>query len=131
MSKGSAVSSGLAETMRAVEQLPKAVTAQLRSVAFRASREVKERARQNLLRSHPGAKTADTIVIDEHADERRYQITVQGDPARPPNLPLWLERGTRYMAATPYMRPAEDAVRGDYVRESAAAAADVVREALE
>jgi len=116
---------------QAVGQLPRAVTAQLRSVAFRASREVKDRGRQNLLSAHPGAKTADTIVIDEKESEKRFLITVQGDPERPANLPLWLERGTRYMRATPYMRPAEDSVRPTYVRESEQAAVNAVREALE
>lgn len=130
MSTGSAKSTGLDEMREKVDRLPADVTEKLRAVAERTAGTIKQRARATLLTKRHAPKTADSIEVMAHVGEKRYEVLVAGDPARPANLPLWLERGTVFMMATPYLRPAQDAENQNYIRDSAAAAVAAVTESL-
>ena len=121
---------------RGIETFPATVTAKLRAVAWRKSREVKdiakrlaarsegERGRLNRGRPH----LADSIVIHEEVDRKQFVVT----PETPwnPHLGLWVERGTVKMRARPFMRPAGDQVNASYQKDMLAAATDAATEAL-
>lgn len=123
--------SGVKELRAIVEGLPRAVTLALRGVAWNSSRKIRTEA-QRILRSktHGRGRTADAIVVIEEEQEQQFVVVSQGHPDDPANLPLWLERGTKYMAARPYMRPAGDAEDAHYKRESMKAA-EAVGQTLE
>lgn len=118
---------------RTVEQLPRTVTLALRAVAFRKSREVRERASAILRskvkgRSDRPRRSVDSIVVIEEAEKKQFLVAYENPEM--PNLGLWLERGTRKMSARPFMRPAADEVEPSYKREMAAAAESVMADAL-
>ncbi len=109
MSESSVTITGMDQLTRAVEDLPRLVTLALRGVAWQSSRRIQARAQQLLrAQTHGTGKTAAHIVIIEEEAKKQFVVDSQGDPDRPANLPLWLERGTRFMAARPHMRPAAD-----------------------
>lgn len=119
---------GLAELKRAINALPKDVTLALRAVAWRKSREAYAIAKATL-RSKlktPAHKLIDNIEIIEDAAKKEFVVISQAPDDQPANLPLWVERGTRQMAARPYIRPAGDAIDESYKSESLKAAASVV-----
>lgn len=119
---------GLEELKRAIDQLPADVTAALRAVAFRKSREAMAIAK-SMLRSKlktPAHKLIDNIEIIENAEKKEFVVISQAPDDQPANLPLWVERGTRHMAARPYIRPAGDAINESYKSESLKAAESVV-----
>lgn len=137
MSKAGADATGLKELAANIDRFDKEVTARLRAVAFRKSREVKEIARRLAPRddSPPrGTHTegnphlADSIVIVEHADKKEFQVF----PETPwlPNLGLWIERGTVHESARPFMRPAGDQVDASYKAEMLAVADGTAKELL-
>lgn len=112
-----------------IDAFPALVTARLRAVAWRTSRDVKARAhdlaprdesaeRGDHTRGHP--HLADAIVITEQADQKQFLV----EPQTPwlPNLGLWIERGTSKMRARPFMRPAGEALTAQYQREMTRAA---------
>lgn len=126
----------LAALRSSIERFPATVTAKLRAVAWRKSREVKavasrlaarsegDRGRLNQGRPH----LADSIVITEESDRKQFVVT----PETPwnPNLGLWVERGTVKMRARPFMRPAGDQVNASYQREMTEAATAAANEAF-
>lgn len=121
----------LATLRRNVERFPDAVTAKLRSIAWRTSRDVKETARRLAPRSQDGSGNphlADSIVITEEAEKKQFLVS----PETPwqPNLGLWIERGTVKMRARPFMRPAGDSVEAPYRRDMEAGALAVANEVL-
>jgi HK97 gp10 family phage protein len=123
----------IAALRRQVAALPTAVTARLRAVAWRTSRELKDRARATLLSKTHGhgkdhQRTADSFVIIEEPEKKQFLVAVE-NPENP-NLAMWLERGTSRMTARPYLRPAADELDSTYKREMAAAAEDVVTQML-
>ncbi len=132
MSDGGDVTvTGLDELVKAVEDLPRAVTLALRAVAWQSSRKIKDRAAQLLdSQTHGTGKTAASIEIIDEEDKQQFVVWPKGNPDRPPNLPLWLERGTRYMTAKPYLRPAADEEDAHYKAAMLAAATRVADETL-
>jgi len=118
---------------RNVEQLPRLVTLQLRSVAFRKAREVRVRAQQILkskIRGHSGRarRSEDSYVVIEQAERKQFLVSYENPEM--PNLGLWLERGTSKMSARPHLRPAADEIEPSYIREMVDAAQDVMAKAL-
>lgn len=131
MANAGVTTTGLREMRAGVEKLPAAVTAQLRSVAWRTSRRVMAGAKARLLaRTHGTGRTADAIKVIEEADRKQFVVASQGRPDRPANLPLWLELGTVHMQGIHYMRDALLAESAQYVREGEAASIAAAREAL-
>lgn len=119
---------GLSELKQAIERLPAEVTAALRAVAWRKSREAMAIAKSTL-RSKlktPAHKLIDNIEVIENADKKEFVVISQAPDDQPANLPLWVERGTVHMAARPYMRPAGDAIDASYKSESLKVAESVV-----
>ena len=127
----------LAQLRKDIEQFPKAVTATLGAIAWRKARDVKELARRlaprdetlargRHTRGHP--HLADSIVIEEDVDQKAFRVF----PETPwlPNLGLWKEYGTVHVPATPFMRPAGDAVNPSYQREMEAGAKQVAEQVL-
>ncbi len=75
-------------------------------------------------------KTAESVqLLDESAD-RKFVVIVPGDPARPSNLPFWLEHGTVYMRARPFQKPTEMEEEPQHQRDMQTAADAVARGAL-
>src|SRR5689334_6498120 len=96
--------SGLQTLRRTIEQLPREMTLALRAIAWQSSRRIQHRAREILRSKTRGTgKTAASIVVNEEAEHKQFVVTV--DNPENPNLGLWLERGTKHMAARPFMRP--------------------------
>ena len=126
----------LAQLRRNIDRFDTVVTAKLRGVAWRKSREVATIARRlaprnNQMRGRLNEgepHLADSIVIDEDAKDRSFRVR----PETPwnPNLGLWLEFGTSKMAAQPFMRPAGDHVTASYRNEMIEAATAAADEAL-
>lgn len=113
----------LAALRQQIERLPADVTAALRAVAWRTSRHVKERALQILnSRTNGKADRIAAITIVEHETEKVFRVIAEGAVNKPANLALWFERGTRFMKARPFMRPAGDAEEATYRSESIKAA---------
>ncbi len=119
---------GLAELRKAVDELPRTVTLALRAVAWQSSRRCKTRAAEILnSKTHGTGKTAASIEIDEELENKQFVVFARGNPDRPANLPLWLERGTRFMAARAFLRPAADEEDDRYKREMEQAAVNAVK----
>lgn len=126
---------GLTEMRRAVDELPQAIQQALQQVAADTAARIARRARQ--LVPVQSGRTRDSIRVVADLPHHQYRVDVgphEGLPATadwPANLPLWLEYGTRYRSAQPFMRPALDAedarYRHDCEAASAAAAARVLR----
>jgi HK97 gp10 family phage protein len=124
----------LAALRRKIERFPSEVTAKLRAVAWRKSREVKAIA-ERLAPRDEGPRSphnegnphlADSIVIIEDAEHK--QFLVRPETPWQPNLGLWLERGTSKMTARPFMRPAGDQVEASYRSEMIDAATEAAEE---
>ncbi len=130
MAQAGVTMTGVTEVRRAIERLPADVTAALRARAWRSSRSIMTGAKQRLLARYRAPKTADSIAVIEEADRRQFVVIVAGDPARPRNLPLWLEAGTIHMSGAHYMRGATEAESPNYIREAEAVAVAVVQKAL-
>lgn len=137
---GSVTATGLQELRQAIDRFPQTVTDRLRAVAFRKSREVLARAQQ-LVPVDTGY-TRDNIHVEEVPERKLFQVIPGTDRPRVRiawktmkrsgrsftqkvslnMLPNWLEYGTRFMVARPFMRPAADAVEPSYRREMLAEA---------
>lgn len=128
MANAGADATGLKELSALIDRLPDDVTAKLRSVALISANRIKNHARQILLSKQktPAHALADAIEVIAEPEQQRYVVDSQGPPGQPKNLGLWVERGTRFMAARPYMRPAGDAEDEHYKTESIKAAESVV-----
>lgn len=114
---------GLRELNRAIDKLPFVVSEALK----RSARESAERIARNaasILRSktHGTGRTADAIRVLDESARKQYIVNSPGHPDRPAMLPMWLEYGTRFMSAKPYMRPAGDAESERYRTNMTAAA---------
>jgi HK97 gp10 family phage protein len=124
----------LAALRKNVDTFETSVTAKLRAVAWRKSREVKAIASRLAARSH-GKRSrlnegnphlADSIAIIENEKEKEFLVR----PETPwnPNLGLWIERGTVHSQARPFMRPAGDQIAPSYRSEMEAAATAAANE---
>lgn len=113
----------LAALRAGIDHLPDVVTAALKAEAKATAERVAARAAE-ILRSktHGTGKTAASIRVLDESDEKQFVVNCPGDPDRPANLPLWLERGTRYMSARAFMRPAADEASARYQTTMAAIA---------
>jgi HK97 gp10 family phage protein len=126
---------GLSELRAAVDRLPAVVEPALQGVAQRTAERVADRARQHVPR-RTGYTYAQIVVVHDPArHESRVEVgPTASHPAtreHPLMLPAWLEFGTRYQPARPFMRPALDAEDARYRQEletvSAAVATQVFR----
>lgn len=126
------MSDELSDLRRNIERLPQAVTAQLRAVAWRYSREAMARSKQNLQAKTHGHNTEghqhtiDAIVVIEKPAQKEFLVTVENPDN--PMLGNWIEYGTRKMAARPFMRPASDALNAGYQRDMLAAGEQTAEE---
>ncbi len=129
---GSATAIGLAELRAKVDRFPAAVTAALRARAWTTSRIVWADARRRLLaqRKTPAHALADAMRVLEEPAKKQFLVLSQAPAGQPANLPIWIERGTRFMRARPYMRPAADAAEARYKGDMIAAATAVATREL-
>jgi HK97 gp10 family phage protein len=120
------MSDELADLRAAVDAFPAKVSAQLRAVAWRYSRQAMALSKQNLQSVTTGhnkeghQETNNSIVVIEQADQKQFIVTVENPDN--PMLGNWIEYGTRKMSARPFMRPASDALNDPYGRDMLAAA---------
>lgn len=127
MADAGATATGLKELRALIEALPDDVTAALKSVARDTAGRIQARA-QGLLRSQQKTAAhalADAIAVTEDDAQQQFVVESKAPAGQPANVPLWNERGTRFMAARPYMRPAGDAEQDRYQRDSLTAAEKV------
>jgi hypothetical protein len=132
MAEGSATSIGLKEMREAVDRLPATVTASLRAVAWRSSRNIYAKAKALLVAQQktPSRKLANAMEIIEDAEKKRFEVISHPPGDQPANLPIWNEHGTRFMRARPYMRPALDSEQATYHSEMQQASQRAAEEAL-
>lgn len=130
---GSVTTTGLEEFKRAVQQLPKAVTDALKTVAHRSAQAIAGDAARRLRAQQKteAHALADAIEVIEDAPNNQFIVRSNPPAGQPAAITIWNEHGTIHMAPRPYMRPSADAGRVVYERESEAAAVNVVSEALE
>lgn len=135
MADGTVTTTGLRELTVAVEKLPVTVEQASLRVARETSYRVAARARGRVPRGpdprqRGGLHTVDSIVVLVDAEKKEVRVEV-GTGVEPPMLPIWIEFGTRFQVARPFMRPALDAedaqYRQDLERETAQAAADLLK----
>lgn len=109
---------GLAEMRRAIDAFPKAVEQVFQATARITANTIAQRARQ--LVPVATGRTQRSIRVREDLVHRAYHVEVgahEGMPADqdwPPMLPVWIEYGTRFIPARPFMRPAIDAEQEPY-----------------
>jgi hypothetical protein len=122
---------GLDTLQQAIERLPAAVTAALKGEAHASSVRIAAHAKA-LLRSqtHGSGRTAAAIAVTEDAEHQQFTVHSPAAPGDPANLPLWLETGTIYMAARPYLRPAGVAEDAPYKANMTAAAERTAQKVL-
>lgn len=136
MASGGATVTGLAELRRAVQRLPDVVQTALRKVA----RDTALRVRSNAAAKVPvdSGITHDSIAVIPNPEEQFYRVETgpapphrrEGRTAFLPNLPLWIEYGTRFKQARPFMRPAFDQENDRYLRDMTAAITRTAKELL-
>lgn len=125
---GGVTTTGLREMQRAVDNLPKQVTAALRAVAWRTSRVIYDKAKRNYQQKIVDLPAPAVVFsIDEEEDRQRFVVKAEAAPDKPANLPLFLETGTIHMSARPFMRPAAAGADRDYRREMETAAIEAAR----
>lgn len=115
---GSVTTTGLDELRRAIDAFPKTVEQVFQDTARVTANAIAQRARQRVpVRT---GRTQRSIRVVEDLAHHAYHVEVgahAGMPADrewPPNLPIWIEYGTRFIPARPFMRPAIDAEREPY-----------------
>lgn len=136
MATGGATVTGLAELRRAVERLPEAVQAACRKVARDTALRVRAGAAAKV--AVDSGITRDSISVIPHPEEQFYRV--ETGPAPPhrrdgrtaflPNLPIWIEFGTRFKSPRPFMRPAFDEEGDRYVRDMTTAVERTAKELL-
>jgi HK97 gp10 family phage protein len=112
------ITTGLEEMRRAIEAFPKAVEQVFQDTARDTANKIAQRARQRV----PVAtgRTQRSIRVVEDLPHHAYHVEVGAQPDMPAdrdwpqNLPIWIEYGTRFIPARPFMRPAIDAEREPY-----------------
>lgn len=100
---------------RAFDQLERELEAELRALASRTGRAVRDTARAAV--AVDKGVTRDHIISEDREDGTR--VYVASTPERPTNLDIWLEFGTRRMAARPFLHPAAALHQRRFEREVA------------
>lgn len=119
MAQAGVMQTGMTEARRTVDRLPRAVSQALRGAAFVTATRIRDKAKALLLAQTQGTgKTAAAIAVHEDEDQQQFRVESKAVRPAPANLPLWLEHGTVKMSARPYMRPAAESQRDEYVRAS-------------
>lgn len=133
MADGSVTVTGLKERTDGIRMLPDSVTKALRNVALITANRVKDRARartpfdpkhRDVKRPH----LRDTYRIVPDEPRKQFKVEVGGTVL--PMLPVWLEFGTAYMSARPFLRPAADAEEAHYKQAMVTAAEAIVTKTL-
>ncbi len=137
MADGGATVTGLAELKKAVQRLPDVVQLACRKVA----RDTALRVKNNAVEKVPvdSGITKDSIAVIPNVEEQFYRVETgpapphrrEGRTAFLPNLPIWLEFGTRFKTARPFMRPAFDQEADRYVRDMTDAVIRTAKELLD
>jgi HK97 gp10 family phage protein len=126
------ITTGFEEMRRAIEAFPKAVEQVFQDTARDTANKIAQRARERV----PVAtgRTQRSIRVVEDLPHHAYHVEVgahegmQADRDWPPNLPIWIEYGTRFIAARPFMRPALDAEREPYRQRLERVSAQVMQQ---
>lgn len=132
MSSAGVTVTGLDTLQQAIKRLPAAVTAALKDEAHASATRIAAHAKA-LLRSqtHGSGRTANAIAVVEDAEHKQFTVHAPAASGDPANLPLWLEVGTIYMRAKPYLRPAGAAEDPHYQVNMVAAAEHTAQDVLE
>jgi HK97 gp10 family phage protein len=128
---GSVTMTGFNEFALAMVQFPPELEKALQEVARDTAERIATRARR-LVPVRSG-RTKNSIRVVADLKHHRYYVEVgphEGMPADkdwPANLSIWIEFGTRYKSARPFMRPAVDAERDPYGLSLEAAAIRILK----
>jgi len=134
MASAGVTTTGLSEFRHAVDVFPAAVQRALQEVAAQTATRIAQRARQ-LVPVQSGYTRDQIVVVDDRA-HHAYHVEVgpttshPGTREHPLMLPAWIEFGTRYIPARPFMRPAIDAERDRYRHDLETAAARAAQQAF-
>jgi len=107
----------LADLRRQIDRFPETVTKALRGVASVTAGRVQRRAREIVASKVKRGASVVVITIVDDPQHKQFLVIAEGAHDKPANLALWLERGTRYMTARPFLRPAGDAETHRYGEE--------------
>jgi HK97 gp10 family phage protein len=122
------------ELRKHIGAFPKEVEAAMMKVAKDTAERIAARARQ--LVTVATGRTRESIRVVEDLEKHEYRVEVgptkerPADKDYPANVPLWIEFGTRYVAARPFMRPALDEQRDRYRRDLEAASIAAMQKAM-
>ncbi len=132
MAQGGVTVTGLKEALDRVKRFPDTLVAQLSEVASQTAHAIAADAARRLMAQTNAKKTAASIVvIDEAQTKHQFVVDEAGHPDDPDMLPIWLEHGTRHMAAKPHMRPAGDAAAPQYEQQMRAATEHAAKDLVE
>lgn len=114
------------DLLAALERLGPAVDVRLRAEARYTAGQIRDEA-QRRIRRRTG-RTAAQITAEESYDGTGYVVYVKTDePDVPANLDLWLEHGTRFMTARPFLQPSALLEAGSHRRRVLRACEDEIR----
>lgn len=122
---------GLKELSAEIDKLPETVTAKLKGVAKDTAHRIQALAsataraiaygdEPRLGHTKGQPHMADSIEVIDQSEKQQYVVDVNTPWL--PMLGAWIERGTRFMRARPFMRPAGDAEDARYKSDSMKAA---------
>lgn len=100
----------LAGLRKAIETFPAHVIAAFRGVASVTAGRIQRRAIEILnARTRGKASRIAAFTIVDIPQQTKFLVIAEGAIDKPANLALWFEKGTRFMVARPFLRPAADA----------------------
>jgi len=115
----------LAALRQQIDQFPDEVTKALRAVASVTAGRVQRRAREIVASKVKRGASVVAITIVDDRQHKQFLVIAEGAHDKPANLALWIERGTRYLTARPFLRPAADAETHRYSEDMLQAAGHV------
>jgi hypothetical protein len=104
----------------------KHVKAAAKVTAHAIANEMRRRIRRRSAGPTRSRHTAEGITVDESHDGKGYVIYI--DSPDMPNLPLWLEFGTKHMTASPFAFNSARLEEGAHDRRTRAAVQDAIDE---
>jgi len=112
----------LADLRRQIDRFPTDVTKALRAVASVTAGRVQRRARAIVASKVKRGASVVAITVTDDPSHKQFLVIAEGAHDKPANLALWIERGTRFLIARPFLRPAGDAETPHYADEMMRAA---------
>jgi hypothetical protein len=130
----------LGPLMRALDEIPDAITRHLKPVAKRTAEKIVAEAKSRVARrtghtaeqirvEETGEPTIfEQYVLDQSADDIFAYYVKANDPTTRKHVEQWLEFGTKFMTPRPFLFVSADLERASYERDSRQAIQDAIDE---